>query len=557
LNVFFTAGTLVDSSQNQINIVDNVTYVTGGHQLKFGLDFRRLNPVFAPSTARSLTFSNEDNVVNGVLNSYRIAARLTARPQFDNVSLFAQDAWKVSKRLTLDLGLRWEFNPPPSERDGKMPTVITGIVGSDVSHATLAPVGTRFYNTYYTAFAPRFGAAYLLRGKPGNETVLRGGFGVYYDLGSGVASRAWPFETITALSGIPFPVSPANAAEPPVTAVNRIALNKDLKLPYSLQWNLAAEQSLGKSQTLSLSYVASAGRRLLSTQTVNQQVASPTGVVLIPRPNPNFGDIMVTNSNASSDYHSAQMQYKARLKDTLQALVNYTWSHAIDNLSMDAATGVLERGNANFDVRHNLSAAVHYELPRLKVGGPVGYLLRDWSADLIVHAQSGLPIDIASTTSGAFLDGIQQFVRPDFIPGIPIEIEDPTVPGGRRFNTAAFRLPAPECLVPPAGGTCVNVIRRQGTFGRNVLRQLPIYQADVALGRTFRLNERLNLQLKGEVFNVFNHPQFFISSGGGTDFGNATAFGVPTGTLSGIGGMNALHQIGGARSIQLSARLAF
>jgi len=244
------------------------------------------------------------------------------------------------------------------------------------------------------------------------------------------------------------------------------------------------------------------------------------------------------------------------MKDKLQALVNYTWSHAIDEVSEGLQLRVLERGNASFDVRHNLSASVHYALPSPKFGGPIGFLLRDWSADVIVHAQSGLPWDprtLAGTS--VVIDGIQQFVRPDLVPNVPIIIDDPNQPGGRRHNPAAFRLPS-SCLFPPGGTTCVNVVVRQGNLGRNVLRAFPIYQADISLGRTFRLRENLNLKLKGDAFNVFNHPMFGQPTG---DF-TQSSFGTTSQTLNrGLGGsgLSSIYQMGGPRSIQLSARVEF
>jgi len=274
------------------------------------------------------------------------------------------------------------------------------------------------------------------------------------------------------------------------------SVQTDLRLPYTLQWNLAVEQSLGKEQVVSLSYVAAAARQLLTTQSLNQKIGSA------PRPNENFANIIFTSNGSRSDYNSLQVQYRARLKRSLQALVNYTWSHAIDEVSTDLGTLVLTRGNADFDVRHNFSAAIHYDVPTLGAGSILKAMFHNWSIDTIIRAQSGRPINLR-VTGNTFVNGIQLNIRPDYIQGQPLYINDPSMPGGRRFNAAAFKLPA------FISGTTV---RQQGSFGRNVMRELPIYQTDLAIGRLFSVSEKFKIRLKGELFNIFNHPMFSVES---------------------------------------------
>ncbi|HLA12250.1 MAG TPA: TonB-dependent receptor [Pyrinomonadaceae bacterium] len=565
-----SGGTSGNSYQRQINFVDNFSTVWGAHSLKFGIDFRRLSPIYGAQDSQGVRFNNESAILNGIVGSLVLTTAQPSQPQFDNYSFYAQDTWKASRRLTIDLGLRWDVNPPPTEAEGRMPPIALGVIGTDVTNATLAPAGTSFYKTFWTAFAPRIGAAYQLRTKQGSETVLRGGFGVYYDLGSGTASGGWPIVASRTLPNaifpscpapIIFPISSACAMRPGIvsttlpTTTTVASPNENLKLPYSLHWNLAVEQSLGTAQSISVAYVASSGRELLSTLALNRgHTDSMTGAI-ISRPNPNFGIIFQSFNGPTSDYNSLQVQYRSRLKQRLQTLINYTWSHAIDEASTDISPlliGVLERGNANFDVRHNFSAALNYDLPMLNVGQVPGSILRGWTVSAIVHAQSGQPVNISA---GNFDDenGVAFGLRPDRVLGVPLYINDSTVPGGGRFNSAAFRSPA-VCL-PLGSPACVNRIVRQGTFGRNVLRGLPLYQLDLALARTLRFTEKLGLQLKGEAFNVFNHPMFAAF---GTASTVPSTFGVPTTTLnSGLGGRSSLYQIGGPRSIQLSVRLSF
>jgi hypothetical protein len=144
-------------------------------------------------------------------------------------------------------------------------------------------------------------------------------------------------------------------------------------------------------------------------------------------------------------------------------------------------------------------------------------------------------------------DGQYVSVRPDVVPGVPFYLSDSNVPGGRRFNSAAFKSPPPSTTYP-------SMPSRQGTLGRNVLRELPLYQADMAVGRSFSLRENWKLQFKAEAFNIFNHPMFASYY---PVVGTST-FGVPQLTLNrALGGLSSLYQMGGPRSIQLSLKLSF
>jgi carboxypeptidase family protein len=544
INVGPGLGDSIDSSQRQINLVDNVSLVKGSHQLKFGFDFRRLMDRYGPKAYEQEIFLNsETDVLSGTPSFVIIRARRGVRPVFDNYSFYGQDRWKPSSVLTLDLGLRWELNPAPRDAGGIKPVLVCGV--EQLPTATLCPANTPFYKTIYTAFAPRVGVAYLVNQKSGRETVLRGGFGVYYDLGNGQATNAFdlfPFSALKFVGAPLLPLAPAEATPPvfppvnlPLTNINVTSLNPNLRLPYTLQWNVAMEQSLGQHHTVTLSYVAAAGRNLLTTQNLNQPTSSG-------RPNPNFGSVFYTANGSSSDYRSLQIRYQRRLSRGLQGLVNYTWSQSIDEVSNEFATGVLDRGSSDFDVRHNFSAAATYNIPKLSVVTPV---FRDWAVDLAFYAQSGQPFNL---TVGSFIrpDGTQFEVRPDVVPDIPFWINDGAVAGGRRLNPAAFALP------PRVSG----LFTRQGTLGRNVIRLPGRHQLNMALGRKFPLSERWSLQLKAEAFNVLNHPLF----GGHRNFFSpgVTNLGVPSSTLNKtLGGLNSLYQLGGSRSIQFSARLSF
>jgi hypothetical protein len=189
-------------------------------------------------------------------------------------------------------------------------------------------------------------------------------------------------------------------------------------------------------------------------------------------------------------------------------------------------------------VRHIFANAVTYDIPTPRGLGKANAIFSRWSIDTSLHAQSALPVDpIARTLTSA--DGTVINVRPNLIGGVPVYIDDPTVPGGRRINRAAFATPA-------AG--------QSGTLGRNILRGLPAWQIDFGLRRQFRLVEKLNLQFRAEAFNIFNHPNF------GTIQTSLTAanFGQATNMLNRqLGGLSALYQIGGPRSFQFALKLQY
>src|SRR5262249_23164055 len=154
---------------------------------------------------------------------------------------------------------------------------------------------------------------------------------------------------------------------------------------------------------------------------------------------------------------------------------------------------VARRGNAAFDVRHVLAAAATYDVPGLRKSLLARTILGNWSIDASIHAQSGLPVDLVALNLINAADGSLLAIRPDLNPGVPLYLDDPTVPGGRKINRAAFQIPA-------AG--------QSGNFGRNQVRGLGAWQIDAALRRQFKLTERVNLQFRAEGFNIFNHPNF-------------------------------------------------
>jgi hypothetical protein len=543
--------------QRQINLVDNFFVVRGSHQMKIGVDYRWLSPFSSPYTysqlAEFLGVTCSSPPCPGYAQSGTSAVAAVFAYQSDtlistNLSLYGQDTWRITPRLTVTYGLRWDLNTPLKGKNlANQPFTVTGL--DNPPTIALAPRGTPLYKTTYDNVAPRFGVAYLLTDKPDWATVLRGGFGIFYDLGYGSlggTSYSFPFEGLKVIPGASLPLSPTNATPPqlatsaPVTGTMVVA-EPHLELPRTYEWNATLEQSLGSSQLLSLTYVGAAGRDLLR-------------VTPLLNPNPDFAFLDVISNTTSSNYQALQIKLERRLFKGLQALASYTLSHSIDDASTDAyatylntpsfiASPSIDRGNSDFDIRHAFTAGVTYNLPSPESNKIAHATLGGWSVDGFIFARTAPPVDVVSGL--VFADGIDLYPRPDVVPGVPLVLYQSQYPGGKAFNPAAF-------TPPPTG--------QQGDFGRNVLRGFGAWQADVAFQRQFQLTEKVGLHFRGEFFNLFNHPNLGPPDNNLTD----ALFGLSTQTLASSlgsgganGGFNPLYQIGGPRSIQLALKLVF
>jgi len=541
----FQDGKLAQNRQRQINLVDNVSKVVGPHQFKFGVDYRRLFPISQPfEYLQEPVFFTVAEAETGVPFETEVLAHQRVEVIYNNISFYGQDTWRASSRLTLTYGLRWDINPAPHAGNGQTLTALQNV--NDPATINIAPTGTPLYKTTHGNFAPRLGVAYQLFRRPGRETVVRGGVGIFYDLGygdTGLATGSIPFASSNVLFGVPLPLTTAQATPAPFTLSPPYgpiyATDPNMLCPRTYQENLAIEQSLGASQTLSITYVGAQGRHLLRSEEYNV-------------PNSNFGTgAIVTLSDASSSYNALQLQFKRRMSHGLQALASYTWSHSIDNASTDASTynasslynPRLDRGSSDFDIRNAFTAAINYDIPGPRREGVAAVLLRSWAVDTYFVAYSAMPVDLVGAID--FTPPYISMFRPDIVPGEPFYLYGSQYPGGKAFNPAAFT-PAPT--------------GEQGDLGRNVLRGFGIWQQDFAVRRQFRFTERVGLQFRAEMFNIYNHPNFGPPGNmlGSPQFGLSSqtyAENLGTGGLG--GGFSPLYQVGGPRSIQLALKLVF
>ncbi len=554
----WATGKFATDEQRQVSVLDSLSWSKGGHELKFGVDYRWLSPFSSPlSYIQFAEFGGVTSSPGGALSGTALfadVARLeNAALLTRNLSFYGQDTWKASPRLTLTYGLRWEINPSLKGKNSQnQPFTLIGL--NNPATMTLAPRGTPLYDTTYGNLAPRVGIAYQLGSNPNWGALLRGGFGIFYDQGYGslgITSAFFPFNAAriiapsscsTGITGVCFPLQdatpPAFSTKPPVVTI--VVPNSHLKLPRTYEWNAALEQSFGMSQSLSLTYVGGVGRDLLRT-------------TFLTNPNPDFINVEVTDNTATSNYQALQVKFQRRLSQGLQALTSYTLSHSIDIASTDTFTYLntptsianpsIDRGNSNFDIRHSFTAGVTYSLPTPVWSNIARTTLGGWSVDSFIFARSAPPVDV--TGGYTYAVGTTLRYRPNVNPGVPLELYGSQYPGGKIFNKTAF-------TAAPAG--------QQGDFGRNVLRAFGAAQADIAFQRLFHLTERMQLRFRGEFFNIFNHSNFGPPIGDLTNF----QFGYSTQTLASSlgsgganGGLNPLYQIGGPRSVQLALKLQF
>jgi hypothetical protein len=260
------AGTSQANVERQLNFVDTLVWAVGVHQFKFGIDYRRINTTAGESNqwfAFELAYTS---IVAGVADNADSFARDPISIYMNNYSLFGQDTWSANHHLILTYGLRWEINTPPESATSGKPLYATqGIFDSN----PLAVVPGALWHTTFANFTPRLGAAYQVTPK----TVVRGGLGLFYDLGYGDvgdATEFFPYDRASLVSGsTPFDLTnPAFQPPPFSTTINAHTLNvpavdPHLNLPFTMQWNVAIEQELGAKQTLTATYIGADARRLL------------------------------------------------------------------------------------------------------------------------------------------------------------------------------------------------------------------------------------------------------------------------------------------------------
>jgi hypothetical protein len=517
-----------NSVTNTFQILDTATYSRGRHLLKFGGDVRLVQQnAFRDVQSRGLIqFSPFGQITFNALGDLLLGFPLvTGGARVDNAqhlrsnsyNFFVNDSFRVSRNLTLIGGLRYEYNSPPVDAFDRANIY-------DPATRTLVPAGTggvprSGFHPDKNNFAPRVGFAWTI-GDDGN-TVVRGGYGVYYDQSALAPGEAlyfnrpyFDFNLFFSLPGLPLTLNnPFPSFFPFPLPDSALAIQRDLRTAYMQHWSASVQQQLGRSRVLEVAYVASKGTKLLSARDINQPPPSvlPLGLPFVPRPNPFFDDITQIESRANSRYDSLQVRFQQRLDFGLAMLGSYTLSKSEDdasnffssagdpNFPQDSNNLRPERGPSNFDTRHRFSLSYAYDLPlgkgkRYFAGdGWVSTLLSGWQTFGIVTLQSGRPFTVAllgeidNSGTGRSALGFGANDRPNLGGDPNLSSRTPE----RWFNTSAFVFPAPGTF---------------GNAGRNILTGPGFQNVNASLVKNTALNERFNLQLRAEAFNLFNHP---------------------------------------------------
>jgi hypothetical protein len=547
-------------------VVDTLSWTRGSHVIKAGVDYRRpLVRSFNDQFSRGrLTFNNLADLLAGVPSpsGTSIARGATRRDTYtNNLGPFVQDDWKVSRSLTLNLGLRYDYAGPLSERSNEISNFIPAIglvqVGKGID---------TLYDRDWNNFAPRVGFAYdpLRTGK----TVIRGAYGIYYDSPSqdfflvqsfpngNVGTNPIPgLGTFTVNFTGPVPFGPGvdifggvNSPVPPFTV---FGVEQHMRTPYVQSYNFNVQQTLAEGTVLQIGYVGSKGTKLYRVRDINQATPGPLATIQQRRPfnglYPKFAGIYELESSANANYNALQTILRRRLAQGFTLFASHVWSHSIDDASngfCSCTAGVslpqnsldtrAEKAASSFDQRQRFTLNFVYDLNFLARG------LRTWPKRLtggwqlsgIYTLASGVPITPFWNGTAPSGSGETSNDRPNAVAN---PNHGPKRPDAW-FNTSAFMTPAPGTF---------------GNAGRNTIIGPRTNSADFAVLKSTPITERANLQFRAEFFNLFNHSNFALPN----VTVNSPAFGSIASTVDVANG-NPLGD-GGPRLIQLALKVVF
>jgi len=488
---------------NSFSYIDNLTVVRRAHTLKLGAEVRRIQLNQGNTPSGTVTYSSTASFLANTVSSATYAADLPVNGlRKTEVYSYAEDEWKVRPNLTLNLGARYTFYNIFHEVHGKAIPFDFSTCGA----AGFCGAGASFGNPNTLDVDPRVSIAWAPALGDG-RTVLRGGFGLYHgdgqldDQNLPISNEVGRYSLSgSTIAGLSYPVT--SFLNGPGTVSPR-DMNRNRKDMYVSQWGFSVQQALPRSFVGTLSYVGSKGTYLLTTSYLNL-IDPVTGL----RPNSAFSQVEYRGNNSNSSYEGFVASLQRSFTHGFLFSANYTYSHEIDQ---DAAGGgdadfpqnpaclTCERASGDYDVRHVLNANSVYDLPFgpgrtfLSHPGIAGAVLGRWSATTVVAARSGLPINVTEDRSSTSVaTGYTTNQRPNRVPGVSL-----TPPGGKTITN--WVNPAAFALVDSSG---------YGDAPRNIARGPNLWQTDLGLAKRFPLTERAQLQLRAELFNLFNRAQW-------------------------------------------------
>jgi hypothetical protein len=538
-------------------ITDTLSWTKGKHFFRLGGEYRRAQ-VDALNTGNSTglfsftgqqgPWSSMNNVSDtnllsladflaGYVNTSTLATGDAKRLIFVNTfDLFAQDDWQLSSRFTVNYGIRYDYDGPPYN-------------GSKNLSVFQPPQGIVFQgdgiNSVYPGdwhnVSPRIGFSYQ---PTHNRTlVMRGGGGFYYDQpalnlflndsttnGSPIGVQANPAgaDPVFTLNRSSFQIQGGQQIFPSsagascivtptdVTPCGIFTVSPNFRTPYVINYNFNIQQSLGSRVVAQIGYVGSESRKLVATIDINQAATSPLGspsttaqayAQQASRPYfaeyPTYGNINQLSTIATGNYNSLQATLRLASYHGFTAQASYTWSHTLDDVTADGGSLPQnsydfkgEYGNSDFDTRNNFTTYLLYDLPKFSRGPK--FLTNGWEVNSLISLHGGAPFSVlnSSDTSGTNENAQRVNLIGNPLAGIDRKFHPATATSGATeqwVNPAAFAV--------PANGTF-------GTMRRNQLYSPGFSDADVSLFKTTPLSERAKLQLRAEVFNVFDRNNF-------------------------------------------------
>jgi Carboxypeptidase regulatory-like domain/TonB dependent receptor len=494
---------------NSFSGIDNLTWIHGRHTLKFGAEIRRIQLNQEYGEHGTVTFSTVEDLAENLVTKAKLTGSLPVNHLRKNdYFVYAQDEYKVTPSLNLNLGLRYTIFQLFHEENG---------LANPFDFATCGPqgfcgVGASFGQQNYGDVDPR--VAFAWTPTKDRQTVIRGGFGIYHEDGQ------LDDQNLPAKNEVPSYSAKSSSSLQLTYPVGQYFTNGTLspnaeqrnrKDSYVEQWSLSAQRELPANFVGTASYLGSHGVHLLETSVVNL-IDPSTGIAEYPAFSPAIG---WRGSIGMSTYNALSIGLRRPFSHNLLVTANYTWSHEIDNGSNGSGDGdeinpqnalcqSCETASGVWDARHVVNGNVVYLLPfgkgeaMLNDSGMATAIFGNWEVTTTALARTGFPVNVLMPSSATAIDGSSGTLRPDLVPGVSL-----TPPGGRTIaewiNPAAFA--APPTGTGPAGGY------EFGTAPRDLFRGPGTWQVDLGLGKRISLTERASLEFRSEFYNIFNHPQ--------------------------------------------------
>ena len=588
--------------------VDNVSWTHGSHSVKFGADIARTRYNETGSQYfrgqydiqnQATGYSPADFMLGYVHDTSDAAALAVAQYRQTSQAYYIQDSWKLRPNITVSYGLRYEYVPawsdnkplvnifvPPGAlltstpnapanthpcfvRSGTGDFYENSVIrfGPGICTARDGRLGSNLVQSDHTDFAPRLGIAW----SPSANWTVRAGVGMFYtqdtgnpvfDMARNLAGRVnntanttthnltfeVPFNTASGVCGVPTP--PFVCITSPFVLGN----NYNRRTPYIEQYELNVQRQLNKNTALEIGYLGNEGHRLERIQYFNQPQPGP-GATASREPWPEFGFVQEVIGIVDSNYNSLGVKLTQRMSKGFTYLLSYTYSKSIDDGSGERIIGTdnidaqneyclqtCERGLSSFDQRQRFAASALYQLPFGKGRtflnhGLAGAIAGGWDFGTIWSVASGSPVDIYDGLDRSNT-GVGQD-RPNVVPGVSWKLSNPTP--GEWFNVQAFAL-QPQFTF--------------GNLGRNVVIGAPLFTVDSSIKKDMSFTERVNLQLRLDAFNTFNHPNFG-DPGNSLTADHLDANSVPIPGTGGFGRITSTKAGVDMRELQVSLKLVF